>query len=176
MNKEEIIAELQTHYGSFVDYIEGLTEAELAFAAEGKWSAHQQLTHIVLCVKPLAQVYSMPEQMIEQTFGKTSRANQSYEDILREYKSKLEEGGSAPKQYIPDPAKEKAAPELIASLKRHISNLSDKVQLMDEGTLESLQIPHPLLKKITLKEMLYNAIYHVQHHQRQANEVLSKMQ
>lgn len=172
MNKEEIVKELGTHYGAFVDFVEGLNEEQLRFRTENKWCAHQQLTHIVLCVKPLAQVYSMPEQMIEQTFGRTSRQNLSYDEVLKSYKEKLTDGGTAPKQYIPNPEKEKSAPELIVSLKRHISNLSEKVQQMDENTLEQLQIPHPLLKKISLKEMLYNAIYHVQHHQKKAKEVL----
>lgn len=42
-----------------------------------------------------------------------------------------------------------------------------KVDIFEEEDLETLLIPHPMLGKITLKEMLYNAAYHVQHHQNQ---------
>jgi len=35
-----------------------------------------------------------------------------------------------------------------------------------EEDLDKLILPHPLLGKLTLREMMYFTIYHVQHHQR----------
>jgi hypothetical protein len=37
-----------------------------------------------------------------------------------------------------------------------------------EDDLDSIRLPHPLLGKLTVREMLYFAVYHVGHHHRQA--------
>jgi len=35
---------------------------------------------------------------------------------------------------------------------------------MDEDDLDRVMLPHPLLGKLTLREMLFFTIYHVEHH------------
>ncbi len=43
-----------------------------------------------------------------------------------------------------------------------------RVDSFSEAQLDALILPHPLLGKLTLREMLYFTIYHVQHHEKQA--------
>jgi hypothetical protein len=38
--------------------------------------------------------------------------------------------------------------------------------------LDLLILPHPLLGKLTLREMLYFTLYHVEHHEKQVLENL----
>ena len=44
-------------------------------------------------------------------------------------------------------------------------SLNKKIELFSEQDLDSHILPHPLLGKLTFREMLYFTIYHVQHHQ-----------
>lgn len=174
MDKQTIIHTLTEKYQAFVNYLNELTADAYAFSFQGKWTAAQQLHHIVLCVKPLVQVFSMDKVSIEQTFGHTDRQSRSYEVVLQEYLSKLTEGGKAPTRFVPEATlaedKEKQC-EILTNL---IQTLSAKIQSFSEQELDSLLIPHPLLGSITLREMLYNAIYHVEHHQNMAKKNLKK--
>ena len=102
MNKQEIIDSLQQHYHSFIDYMNSLSAEEYAYSYEQKWTAGQQLEHIVLCVKPIVQVFSMDPAMIEKNFGSTTRPGHTYETLLAEYEEKLKEGGKAPSRYVPE--------------------------------------------------------------------------
>ena len=172
MDKKEVINRLNKEYGDFTDYINGLSESDYKYRFEEKWSAKQQLEHIEMCVKPLVQVYGMPKPLIEQNFGKVDRPNKSYQELLDDYLKKLSEGGKAPNQYVPDDENITHKGQLVESLKSLIEKLNYRISEFEEAELESLMIPHPLLGKITLKEMLYNAIYHVQHHKNQAIENL----
>ncbi len=52
-------------------------------------------------------------------------------------------------------------------LKLLIISLCSKVDTCSKGQLDTFILPHPLLGKVTLREMLYSTIYHVQHHQKQ---------
>lgn len=168
MNKKEIINQINEHYGKFIEYMIKLSQDDFEFRYQEKWSAGQQLEHIVMCVKPLVQVYGMPKSIIEQNFGKVNRPNKTYQELLDEYKGKLKEGGKAPTQYVPEKESSTQRDSLIETLQDLIEKLNSKVDVFEEEELESLVIPHPLLGIITLKEMLYNAIYHVQHHNLQA--------
>lgn len=165
MKKELIIELLIKKYTAFVDDINGLTDEEYSFSYLEKWTAGQQLAHIVLCIKPLVQVFGMDKSIIEQNFGLSDRPGQTYEMLLKNYLKKLKEGGKAPERYVPENTSPNQKAALTEELTKMIKQLCLEVESFTEQELDHLCIPHPLLGRITLREMLYNAIYHVQHHQ-----------
>ncbi|XZF14722.1 DinB family protein [Chitinophagaceae bacterium MMS25-I14] len=172
MNKQAIIHLLTEKYSSFIDYINTLSTDEYLFDHEGKWTAGQQAEHIVLCVKPLVQVFSMDKAAIAQNFGVTKRESRTYDVLLNDYKEQLNEGGKAPGRYLPATVSQDQKEILNETLSQNIKELCARIETFNEQELDSLLIPHPLLGKLTLREMLYNAAYHVEHHQTQAQENL----
>lgn len=170
MSPSEITQALTLHYGNFDAYVRTLSEADYSHAPEGKWDAGQVLEHLVLCVKPLVQVYGMPAAQVEATFGREVRPNRSYQEIHDAYYVQLNKGGKAPNRFEPPASPFSDRDTHLASLSGLIGQLNTLIAQMPESDLESLLIPHPLLGKITLKEMLYNAIHHAQHHQAQVEK------
>ena len=175
MNKTEIKDSLEKQYLTFVNYINGLSNDEFIFAYESKWTAGQQLKHIVLCVNPLVQVFGMPNAMIEQNFGTTKTKSRTYDKLLSDYLEKLNQGGQAPDPLVPEIVAGNEKSELLMTLPKLIEKLNTEIEDLTENELDTLCIPHPLLGNITLREMLYNAIYHVQHHQKLTENNLKKM-
>ena len=97
-------------------------------------------------------------------FGKANRPSRTYDQLLSRYKEKLAAGGRASGRFIPQPvafnAKEKICNEIIS-----VNNaLCKKVDSSTEEELENYILPHPLLGKLTLREMLYFNILHAEHH------------
>lgn len=166
MNQQEIKEQLELKYQAFVQRVETMTEEEYQYHPSGKWNAAQHLHHLVLCVQPLVYVYMQPIKTIEEKFGRVERLNKTYEELTEIYLGKLAAGGKAPEQFVPPteeiPSKEVLTQQLMAL----IGKLNEAIVQMETKAFESLQIPHPLLGLITLKEMAYNAIYHVEHHQK----------
>ena len=103
MTKNDILQQLEVQYQFFLDFIEGLHQKDYLYSYQQKWTAGQQLKHLVLSVQPLVQLYKMSSAAIEQMFGKTDRANQSYQQLTAAYLEKLNEGGKAPSRFLPDP-------------------------------------------------------------------------
>jgi DinB superfamily len=176
MNKQTIINLLNENYSSFVNYINQLTPAEYMFSYQLKWTAAHQLQHIILCVKPLVQVFSLDKMVIEKQFGITDRQNLTYEILLSQYLKKLQEGGKAPVQFLPEIALQNEQQNITESLLQLVKDLCLNIETFTENELDTLLIPHPLLGNLTFREMLYNAIYHVTHHQQQAEENLKYKQ
>jgi hypothetical protein len=167
MDKQEITSLLSANYASFINYINSLSEEAFLYRYQEKWSAGQQLSHIVLCVKPLVMVFSMDKAAIEQHFGKKEKTIIGYDALLKATLQKLEEGGKAPERFLPEIISFEQKGTLTATLLAMINELNAKIGSFGDEELNTLLIPHPLLGNLALREMLYNAIYHVKHHHSQ---------
>jgi len=77
-------------------------------------------------------------------------------------------GGKASGRFIPL----KIAPEdkqrNIEKLLKRVKQLGTNINTYSEQQLDTFILPHPLLGKVTLREMMYFTIYHAEHHLKQA--------
>ena len=64
--------------------------------------------------------------------------------------------------------------KLQDAVDKQITRLSEKIDRFSETELDQFILPHPLLGKLTLREMIYFTIYHVEHHHSQINPALRK--
>lgn len=114
----------------------------------------------------------MSNEALAKTFGRTEDVRRNYEDLKTEYLRKLKEGGKAPFRFVPETSDHGSKDELKDMLFVLIEELNLKIDNFSEEELDFLLIPHPLLGNLSLREMLYNAIYHVEHHQVQIRQNL----
>jgi hypothetical protein len=166
MLKEEIIDKLKTHHQTFVSYLDALPEDEFLYAEKGKWTAGQQADHIFRSIKPLGLVLSLPKLVLGIVFGRANRPSKDYDTLVEKYRNKLQEGGKARGRFIPETVQAEQRKALSEKILRTISRLCKQVDRFTEEQLNRYILPHPLLGKLTLREMLYFTIYHVQHHQK----------
>lgn len=168
MNKQEIINKLLGNHKAFADYAAGLSAEDFTFSNNGKWTAGQQINHICRSVKPLAQGFLLPKFVIGIIFGKTDRDSISYDKLVAKYQGILANGGKAPSSFIPKTINAKQKETLRDNLLKLIESLTKKLGKFNEEDLDNYIVPHPLIGKLTLREMLYFTIYHVEHHHKAA--------
>ena len=164
MNKSEVIQALETNYGKFIKYVNELTLDEYEFCPMGKWSAGQQTEHLIKSTSPLNRALSIPKFILSLKFGKANRASKSYEGLVAKYKLKLENQGKAPERYTPKVIKGTQREKLSSHLDQNIKTLCAHINNWTEKDLDKYILPHPLLGKVTIREILYFTIYHAQHH------------
>lgn len=165
MEKNSIINLLNANKSAFISYINELTTEEFELSQNQKWSAGQQLKHIDLCVKPILYVVKMDTMSIKQRFGSTNRPGFTYEDIVNQYKIAVKKGGKSPEKFVPEIVLINEKEIIIESFTQSIQELSIEIENYTELELDTLCIPHPLLGNLTLREMLFNTIDHISHHQ-----------
>ena len=130
-----------------------------------KWSPAEQAQHLVLSIKPLQLAYRLPGFALRLLFGKMNRPTRTYEELLDKYHAKLETGATASAAYVPKQLKTGTTPEaVITSLQIAHQQLLKKVEKWKESDLDKYVLPHPLLGKISLREMLYFTDFHILHH------------
>ncbi len=163
MTKQQLIEELQRHHRAFTQYIKGLSPKQLESAPADKWNALQQAEHLIKSVGPVNMALALPLYVLRLLFGKANRKSKSYDELVAKYQSKLKAGGRAPGRFVPG-GKEKNTEVLEGKLLGLVDSLQKKVNALSEDQLDQYILPHPLLGKLTLREMIYFTIYHVQHH------------
>jgi hypothetical protein len=174
MTKAEIFEKLDTNHEQFIDLINALNKEDFEYAWADKWSAGQQLKHIVLSVRPLAQGFFLPRFALKLIFGKSNRPSKTYEGLVLKYNEKLQMGGQASSPFTPKSVAYSHKEELIRTLRRYLKSVESHLRNYTEDDLEVMILPHPLLGKVTVREMLYFTIHHVYHHQELVKEYLSK--
>lgn len=163
-SKEEIITALNEQVTAFTDYINTCTRDRFEAQPRSKWSSGQNLDHLIRAIKPLQAAYSLPKFFLRLFFGKSNRPSRPYDELVAKYKAKLAAGGKASGRYIPPIVLFEQKMNLIRKYTMQKEKLIEKIKRQKEGDLDAFILPHPLLGKVTMREMLFFTIYHNEHH------------
>ncbi len=165
MTKNEIINKLHNQYSEFSNYILSLDEEEYLFSYNDvKWTPGQQNKHLILSTRPLAFALLLPGWLLILLFGKAKRPSKTYNGLVKKYKSRLKLGGRATRPFIPSSVDFSQKEKLSFQLLQTIQTIIKRLKNFSDEQLEEIILPHPLIGKLTLKEMLYFTAHHAQHH------------
>lgn len=174
MNKAEIIDELRGKYNAFSDFVANLPKEDFDFSLNGeKWAAGQQIEHLCLSVGPLVKGLRAPEFALKAMFGKADHSSVTYDELVDRYRGELSAGGTAPASFRPDDIPYERKEEFVEKLRELVDKLCNKVENFEEDKLDTLVLPHPLLGKLTMREMFYFTIYHAEHHHKLTEQNLA---
>lgn len=162
--KQEIAACLLESSRSFINCIDDMSD-ERFFSPAGKseWSPAQHVDHLIRSSGAVDKALSYP-RFILKIFGAPNRAGKTYDELKKRYREKLGAGGKASGRYIPASASKIDRNKARAKYQKISERLMLKASSIDEPELDHYLLPHPLLGKLTLREMLFFTIYHTYHH------------
>lgn len=174
MDKNQIISELKRSHADFIQKIIGLSDIDFTRKPGEKWTSGQQLDHIYKSVKPTDMAFGLPMFVLKMKFGLANRSSKTYDDLVEKYRKALKNAKNfeMPKNFKPDELSLKAKSKTLKKLESLIEKLCSRLARYTEEDLDDYILPHPLMGKLTLREMLYFTIYHVGHHERQILENL----
>ena len=151
-----------------------MSQDDFQFSLNGeKWAAGQQIEHLCLSVEPLVKGLRAPEFALKAMFGKADHPSVGYNELVARYRSELAAGGTASAAFRPDSVEFARKEEFVGKLMELIEKLCVKVDKFDENKLDQLVLPHPLLGKLTMREIFYFTIYHAEHHHKLTVENLA---
>ena len=166
MSKEEIIQQLKGNHDALISTIEFLSEPEFNFAPEGKWNAGQTLDHLYRAVSTLSKGMMLPKFSFAMMFGRSNRPSKSYDELVKKYQQKLSEGGKAHGRYLPTKVSFANQQQTHSAMRKSVNSICKNVEGYSELQLDHYVLPHPLLGKVTIREMMYFTIYHAEHHRK----------
>jgi hypothetical protein len=172
MKIAELQQKLNDSHAQFIRTIQNVSDDDFTISVNNKWTAGQQLDHIIKSVAPVALAFALPGFMLKMSFGKANRSSRTYDQLVEKYKGKLSAGGKAPGRFVPISVAAQHRDKLNKKLLKLTLSLTDRMEGFSETQLDLLLLPHPLLGKLTLREMIYFTIYHAGHHEKQVTDNL----
>lgn len=163
--KDELIAALKNSHQRAQAWFAAIPAHEF-FARQGEvWSASDNVDHLVKAIKPVAKAMRLPKAALQTMFGKPGQASRTYEEICSIYRAEIARGAKAsgsflPNQETPGEDSENKKAELLQRLSNVFENLISNAGKWGENELDEYQLPHPLIGKLTVREMLFFTIYH----------------
>ena len=135
---------------------------------QGKWTAGQHVVHLVQSSQALLRVLKLPKFFIKWKFGTCNRPTRSFDEVKERYEQKLSAAGTVispfsvnmPQITIGD------KPFWLDKLSKLNANLNKVILGLSEKHLDGLVIPHPLMGKLTIREILMWNAHHLEHHTR----------
>ena len=97
-------------------------------------------------------------------FGRSNRPGRTYDELVKKYTKKLQEGGRASGRFIPKEIRMLDKKKIISSLHKDVQSIQKNISAFTETEIDEIVLPHPLLGKLTIREMMYFTIYHAEHH------------
>lgn len=173
-NKEEISSRLILNSERIADWMKAQPSAAFEKGPEGKWTSGQHLDHLIKSVKPLNQAFLLPKIIFRGLFGKPDREGRNYEALVERYHSKLQGGGIATGRFVPPEIKIEEKQALLDTFIFQYKKLATRTSRLSEKALDAYLLPHPLLGKLTIREMLFFTVYHLEHHFRILDEKYEK--
>jgi hypothetical protein len=165
MHKDEIADLLEEKYYALLEWLKEQTDEKWTEGPEGEYTTGQQALHLLKSVIPLNNALSMPKFLLSYRFGKTNQEVQDYNTIVKRYLELLNDSEgktfkSSRKIKIP---KLEDKTYILTRLQVESKKLQYKARKITDKNLDTLLLPHPLMGKITIREILICNACHVEH-------------
>ncbi len=131
-----------------------------------KWSTAENIQHLIISTKMTTLAYRLPKFIVWLVGGKPIRPSHTYEELKDKYYKKLADGGKARGVFVPKPIEIKYGKQKLMD---NWQNATTAFMLAlsknrTEQNLDAYLARHPLLGRITLRELCYFTIFHTEHH------------
>lgn len=167
MQKEDIVSKLEESHQNLINWLDDSNNIDKwESGPEGKWTTGQQALHLLQSVKPLNDALSMPKFILKFKFGKSNRAVRDYETITNRYQERLKDAKGktfkgSKNMKVPS---EKEREYILNRLQIENKKLQAKTLRWKDKDLDNYILPHPLMGKMPLREIIMWTAHHVNHH------------
>jgi hypothetical protein len=165
---EEIRTAAQVLHGEIMPFLASIP-TEVFFAPQGlSWSPAWHVRHLTKANFPVARALRLPKLVPRLLFGAAPEPSRTFDKLREDYRALLAAGGQAGR-FTPS---DKELPtdlagwrqEIVALYERSVAEWIATSKGWSERAFDRVRLPHPLLGKLTVREMLFFTLYHNAHH------------
>ena len=150
-------------------YLAAISPAEFAAPQGEKWSPADHVRHLAKSTFPLVPALGLPKLLLGLRFGRARSDSRRFVALRDDYRKLLWATGATAGRFAPSTRPlpddlEAWQREVLGSWRGAVSALAARIPGWSERALDRYRLPHPLLGKLTVREMLFFTLYHNAHH------------
>ena len=166
MQKDGIVLALEEKHQTLLKWLENHGDDKWEVGPEGKWTTGQHAHHLLQSISILNNALSLPKFILKIKFGKANRGVRDYQTVVNRYHERLKEVNGVtfgPSRNM-KVSKLKEKTYLLDRLQVENKKLQYKTNKWNDKQLDSYVLPHPLMGKMPVRELIMWTAYHVEHH------------
>ena len=171
--REEMRTTFREQEAEITTYLEEFSD-EAFFAPQGEhWSPAGHTQHLVKTLRAVVRGLGQ-SRLALLVLGRSRRGSRSYDEVVAQYRDALAQGADAgpygPSDRVPDMPRDEWRRQIMERWATASRELRKGVLRWHEPQLDRYRLPHPLIGKLTLRELLLWTLYHNAHHARRIAE------
>ena len=166
MHKEDIILALEEKHKILIKWLKDQEDDKWVIGPKDKWTTGQQTLHLLQSISKLNMALSIPKFILKSKYGKSNREVRDYNTVVKRYHERLKDanGGTfGPSRNMKIP-KLRDKSYLLDRIQTENKKLQYKTNKWSDEQLDSIILPHPLMGKMPVREMIMWTAYHIEHH------------
>jgi len=166
MTKTEVIDILNQKHHTLFDWLEKHPNENWVKGPQNKWNTGEHIVHLIQSENALNKALWLPKFYLKYKFGTNNRDNRTYDQIVKKYQNKLADNSGV----VANISRKMPTITLtnktsyISKLDKEKIKLIKKFQKWTEADLDTYLLPHPLLGRMTIREIVIWTAYHTEHH------------
>lgn len=167
-HRNELAHGLRRLCGDSALYWNAMPDEEFVAPIGASWSPADHVRHLTKSVRAVSRGMAMPKLLLRVVFPIRARVSRRYEVLVQTYHRTLRDGGQAGR-FAPSPRAVTGAPDdyrraLLEEHRESVDRLIKQTMAWTRHQVDDIAMPHPLLGKLTVREMLMFTLYHNHHH------------
>lgn len=167
-SKSEIRDALKTLRLEGLAFWAELAPDQFASALGSAWSPADNVRHLAKSTAPVALAFRLPRIVLGLMFGVATDTSRRFDELRQTYLNVLAKGAKAgrfaPSRARPPVNLDAWQKHLVGQCAGSIGKLEQSLESWSEEALDRYRLPHPLLGRLTAREMLLFTLYHYEHH------------
>ena len=172
-SKPEIIDALRQVQHTVAETVQRIPAAQFERGSAESWSPADYLKHLLLSFKPFAKAISFPPAALKRRFGEVSHPPMTFSKVVARYQARLDEGVRAedyeavtpatfrlPEGSLGYDAERDLQTTLLDLWNEAHERMFTALDQWTEADLDTVQILHPAIGSISVREMLFFTLYH----------------
>ena len=175
--KGEIAKAFAVEVTAVHNFFAGIEEARFFAAPAGVWSPAENLVHLIKSANPVIMAMKLPRFVLRLGFGRAKQPSRALAQVRDAYVNEaLAGGGMATGAYVPQVSRQSSAERtrILTKWQKTGEALQPVLAKWSDAALDDYLLPHPLLGKMTVREILFFTLYHNMHHVNDVQRLLNQ--
>lgn len=152
---------LEASFAAVAALFERVDEIKINHKPTEKWSFGEEMVHLTMSTNGTGMLLSSPDERLMPS----DHPSRTYEDIKAEYLEKLALNPTIGQAIADKEPKNYTKAALQANFSAAAQAALQSLTRWDESKSDQWMVwKHPLLGKMTAREMIYFSVYHTRHH------------
>ncbi len=175
--KQEIAAAFDTEFTAVHTFFASIDETQFLAAPPGVWSPAENLVHLIKSCAPVIMALNIPRTALRIRFGWVKHELRTLAQVRHTYVNEaLANGGKAGGPFLPEVLEPLAGAQarILGKWQEKGVELQAALEKWSDKALDQYLLPHPLLGKMTVREILFFTLYHNLHHVNDVQRLLNQ--